>query len=93
MARCEGIWYRKEFGAGYSPKDRKWPQENGYGREYGGGRKKGTDKSYKPNSTQSQVYHTTQMPRRNGRHLPIKGTNSGQDGNGGDEGRDDKRKF
>ena len=34
-----------------------------------------------------------QKPRRNGRHLPTKGTNNGQDGNGGDEGRDDKRKF
>ena len=25
MAGYEGTWYRKEFGAGYSPKDRKWP--------------------------------------------------------------------
>ena len=25
MAGHEGTWYRKEFGAGYSPKDRKWP--------------------------------------------------------------------
>ena len=89
----EGTWYRKEFGAGYSPKDRKWPRENGYGREYGTGRKKRMDRSYKPSSTQSQVYYTMQIPRRNGRHLPTKGTNNGQDGNRGDEGRDDKRKF
>ena len=34
-----------------------------------------------------------QKPRRNGRHLPTKGTSNGQDGNGGDEGRDDKKKF
>ena len=25
MAGHDGTWYRKEFGAGYSPKDRKWP--------------------------------------------------------------------
>ena len=30
MAGYEGTWYRKEFGAGYNPKDRKWPQGNGY---------------------------------------------------------------
>ena len=35
----------------------------------------------------------TQGPRRNGRYLPTKGSSNGQDGNGGDEGRDDKRKF
>ena len=34
-----------------------------------------------------------QKPRRNGRHLPTKETNNGQDGNEGDEDRDDKRKF
>ena len=26
----ERTWYRKEFGAGYNPKCRKWPQGNGY---------------------------------------------------------------
>ena len=30
MAGYEGTWYRKEFEAGYSPKDRRWPQGNGY---------------------------------------------------------------
>ena len=89
----EEAWYRKEFGARYSLKDRKWPRENGHGKEYGTGKKKRTDKSYKPNSNQSQVYYTMQKPRRKGRHLPTKGTNNGQDGNGEDEGRDDKRKF
>ena len=31
-AGYEGTWYRKEFGAGYNPKGRKWPQGNGYGK-------------------------------------------------------------
>ena len=35
MVGYEGTWYRKEFGAGYNPKDRKWPQGNGYGKRYG----------------------------------------------------------
>ena len=50
-------------------------------------------KSYKPNGTQSQTYYTTQGPRRNAKYLPAKGPGNGQDGNGGDEGRDDKKKF
>ena len=33
------------------------------------------------------------MPRQNGRHLPAKGPGNGQGGMGGDEGRDDKKKF
>ena len=50
-------------------------------------------KSYKPNGAQSQIYYTTQGPRRNGKYLPVKGPGNGQGGNGGDEGRDDKKKF
>ena len=47
MAGYEGIWYRKEFGAGYNPNDRKWLQANGYGKRYGTREKKRTDKSYR----------------------------------------------
>ena len=93
MVGYEETWCRKEFGAGYSPKDRKWPQGNGYGKRYGTREKKRTDKSYRPNGTQSQTYYTIQEPRKNGKYLPMKGTGNGQDGNGGDEGRDDKRIF
>ena len=50
-------------------------------------------KSYKSNGTQSQTYYTTQAPRQNGRYLPVKGPGNGQGGNGGDEGRDDRKKF
>ena len=50
-------------------------------------------KSYKSNGAQSQTYYTTQGPRRNGKYLPVKGPSNGQDRNGGDEGRDDKKKF
>ena len=92
-AGYEGTWYRKEFGAGYNPKDRKWPQGNDYGKRYGTREKKRTEKSYRQNGTQSQTYYTTQESRKNGQYLPMKGTANGQDGNGGDEGRDDKRKF
>ena len=92
-AEFKGTQYEKEFGEGYSPKDRKWPQGNGYGRKYGIGEKKGTDRSYKSNGTQSQVYYMTQGPRRNGGYLPTKGSSSGQGGMEGDESRDNKRKF
>ena len=93
MAGYEGTWNRKEFGAGYNPKDRKWPQGNGYGKRYGTREKKRTDKSYRQNGTRSQTYYTTQESRKNGQYFPTKGTGNGQDGNRGDEGRDDKRKF
>ena len=93
MAGYEGTWYRTEFGAGYIPKDRKWPQGNSYGKIYGTKEKKGTGKSYRQNGTHSQTYYTTQESRKNGQYLPTKGTRNGQDGNEGDEGRDDKRKF
>ena len=86
MARYEGTWYRKEFGAGYNPKGRKWPQGNGYGKRYDTKEKKGTGKPYRQNGNQSQTYYTTQELRK-------KGTSNGQDGSRGDEGRDDKRKF
>ena len=78
---------------GLCPKDRKWPQGNGYGKRYGTREKKRTDKSYGPNGTQSQIYYATQGLRKNGKYLPMKSTGKRQDGNGGDEGRDDKRKF
>ena len=55
--------------------------------------KKGTGKSYRQNGTQNQTFYTTQESRKNGQYLPTKGTSNGQDGNRGDEDRDDKRKF
>ena len=93
MAGYEGTWYRKEFGAGYNLKDKKWPQGNGYGKRYGTTEKKRTGKSYRQNGTQSQTYYTTQESKKNGQYLPMKDTSNGQDGNRGDEGRDDKRKL
>ena len=55
MVGYEGTWYRKEFGAGYIPKDRKWLQGNSYGKRYGTKKKKGTGKSYRQNGTESQT--------------------------------------
>ena len=66
---------------------------NGYGKRYGTKEKKGTGRSCRQNGTQSQIYYTTQESRKNGQYLPTKGTGNGQDGDGGDEGKDDKRKF
>ena len=40
----------------------------------------------------SQTYYTTQGPRKSGRYLPTKSPSNGQDGNGGDEGRDDRKR-
>ena len=93
MVAYKGTWYRRKFGAGYNPRSRKWPQENDCGKRYGTKEKKGTGRSYRQNGTQSQIYYTTQELRKNGQYLPMKGTRNGQDWDGGDEGKDDKRKF
>ena len=93
MAGYEGTWCRKEFGVGYNPKNRKLPQGNGYGKRCSTREKERTDKSYRQNGTQSQTCYTTQESRKNGQYLPMKDTGNGPDWNGGDEGRDDKRKF
>ena len=82
VTEYEGARYEKELGAGYNPKEKKWPQGNGYRKRYGTGEKKETGKSYKSNRAQSQTYYTTQGPRRNGRYLPAKGPGNGQNGNG-----------
>ena len=93
MVGYEGTWYTRKFVAGYNPKGRKWPQGNGYGKRYGAKEKKVTGRSYRQSGTQSQIYYTSQESRKNGQYLPMKGTGNGKDGNGGDEGKDDKRKF
>ena len=84
----KGLGIEKNLGQDITPK-----KGNGYGKRYGTREKKRTDKSYRQNGTQSQTYYTTQESRKNGQYLPTKGTSNGQDGNGGDDGRDDKRKF
>ena len=83
MVGYEGTWYRKEFGAGYNPKGRKWPQGNGYGKRHGTKEKNGTGGSYRQNGTQSQTYYTTQELKKNGQYLPMNGTGDGQDGKRG----------
>ena len=93
LTEYEGAWYEKESGVEYNPREKKWPQGNGYRKRYGTGKEKQTSKSYKSNGAKSQAYYTTQGPRRNDRYLPAKGPGNGQDGNREDEGRDDKKKF
>ena len=93
VTEYERARFENEFGAGYNPGEKKWPQGNGYGKRYSTRKEKEMGKSYKPNGTQSKTYYTTQGPRRNGKYLPAKGPGNGQDGNGKDEGRDDKKKL
>ena len=59
VTEYEGARYEKELGAGYNPKEKKWPQGNGYRKRYGTGEKKEAGKSYKSNGAQSQTYYTT----------------------------------
>ena len=89
----KGLGMKRNLGQGITLGRRNGPKGNGYRKRYGTGKEKEMGKSYKSNGAQSQTYCTTQGPRRNGKYLPVKGPGNGLDGNGGDEGRDDKKKF
>ena len=45
VTEYEGARYEKELGAGYNPKEKKWPQGNGYRKRYGTGKENETGKS------------------------------------------------
>ena len=89
----KGLGIERNLGQGITLKRRNGPKGVPIIKRYGTGEEKEMGKPYKPNGAQSQTYYTTQRPRKNGRCLPVKGSGDGQDGNGGDEGRDDKKKF
>ena len=87
----KGLGIEKNLGQGMAPKMGNGLKEMTMGKDMVP--KKRTDKSYRPNGTLSQMYYTTQEPRKNGKYLSMKGTGNGLNGNGEDKGRDDKRKF
>ena len=88
----KGLGMERNLGQGITLKRGNGPKGMVMKRD-GTGKEKEMGKSYKPNGAQSQTYYTIQGPRRNGRYLPVKGSGNGQDGNGGEKGKDDKKKF
>ena len=57
----------------------------------GGGRK--SNQTYRTDGTQKQGYNTAYGSQRQGGYFPTKSTGNGQGGDGGDEDRNDKKKY
>ena len=80
-------------GKRYPLKERRRTQWGGYGKQYGtGGERKG-NKAYRTDGTQIQGHNTAYESQRLGSYLPTRSTGNGQGGNGGDEDRNDEKKY
>ena len=64
-----------------------------YGKQYGmGGERKG-NWAYRTDGTQTQGRSTAYETQRQGNYFPTRSTGNGQGGNGGDEDRNDRKKY
>ena len=76
------------------PLKEKWrTQWGGYGRQYGTGGERKSNQTYRTDGTQTQSHNTAYESQRQGSYFPTKSTGNGQGGNGGDEDRNDKKKY
>ena len=80
-------------GKRYPLKERRRTQWGGYGKQYGtGGERKG-NQAYRTDGTQTQGHNTAHESQRQGSYFPTRSTGNGQGGDGGDEDRNDKKKY
>ena len=89
--RGDGGW--RGQGKRYPLKDRQRTQWGGYGKQYGTGCEGKSNQTYKADRTQTQGRNTTYESQRQGSYFPTKGTGNGQGGNGGDEDKNDRKKY
>ena len=76
------------------PLKEKWrTQWGGYGKQYGTGGERKSNQTYRTDRTQAQGRNTAYESQRQGSYFPTKSTGNGQGGNGGDEDRNDKKKY
>ena len=88
----EDVNWRSQ-GKRYPLKERRRTQWGGYGKQYGtGGERKG-NQAYRTDGTQTQGCNTAYESQRQGSYFPTRSTGNGQGGNGGDEDRNDKKKY
>ena len=91
MNRGDGGW--RGPGKRYPLKERWRTQWGGYGKQYGtSGERKGSQ-IYKTDRTQTQGRNTAYESQRQGGFFPTKSSGNEQGGNGGDEDRNDKKKY
>ena len=80
-------------GKRYPLKEKRRTQWGGYGKQYGtGGERKG-NQAYRTDGTQTQGHNTAYELQRQGNYFPTSSTGNGQGGNGGDEDRNDRKKY
>ena len=89
--RGDGGW--RGPGKRYPLKERTRTQWGGYGKQYGTGGEGKSNQTYKADRTQTQGRNTAYESQRQGSYFPTKNTGNGQGGNGGDEDRNDKKKY
>ena len=80
-------------GKRYPLKEKQRTQWGGYGRQYGTGGERKSNQTYRTDRTQTQGRNTAYESQRQGSYFPTKSTGNGQGGNGGDEDRNDKKKY
>ena len=76
-------------GKRYPLKEKRKTQWGGYGRQYGTGGERKDNQTYRTDGTRTQGLKS----QRQGSYFPTKSTGNGQGGNGGDEDRNDKKKY
>ena len=89
--RGDGGW--KSPGKRYPLKERWRTQWGGYGKQYGTGGERRSYQTYRADRTQTQSHNTAYESQRQGSYFPTKGTGNGQGRNGGDEDRNDRKKY
>ena len=80
-------------GKRYPLKEKRKTQWGGYGRQYSTGSERKSNQTYRTDGTQTQSHNTAYESQRQGSYFPTKSTGNGQGGNGGDEDRNDKKKY
>ena len=80
-------------GKRYPLKEKQRTQWGGYGKQYGTGGERKSNQTYRTDRTQTQGCNTAYESQRQGSYFPTKSTGNGQGGNGGDEDRNDKKKY
>ena len=89
--RGDGGW--RGQGKRYPLKERQRTQWGGYGKQYGTGGERKSNQTYRTDRTQAQGHDTAYESQGQGSYLPSKNIGNGQGGNGGDEDRNDKKKY
>ena len=89
--RGDGSW--RNQGKRYLLKERRRTQWGGYGKQYGTGGERRSYQTYRTDRTQAQSHNTAYKSQGQGSYFPTKSTGNVQGGNGGDEDRNDKKKY